>query len=118
MTSDRQLLSVDEAATKAGVSRRTIYNWMASGKVSFIRTAGGQRRMLAESLFHETGTSFTTVSEIANSAPSVFPDLSAFGKATEMVANYTSMPRFPRLGDKVIIEIDNIQGHGMHHRSR
>ncbi len=40
-----------KACEVVGVSRRTIYNWMAGGKVQFVRTAGGSVRIYADSLW-------------------------------------------------------------------
>jgi len=37
------------------VSRRTIYNWIASGKVEYIRTAGGSVRIFVDTLWREPG---------------------------------------------------------------
>jgi excisionase family DNA binding protein len=34
-----------------GVSRRTIYNWIAGGKVEYVRTAGGAVRIFTDSLW-------------------------------------------------------------------
>jgi excisionase family DNA binding protein len=34
-----------------GVSRRTIYNWMAAGKVEYVRTAGGAVRIFEDTLW-------------------------------------------------------------------
>jgi excisionase family DNA binding protein len=48
---DRQTLSIMKACEVVGVSRRTIYNWMAGGKVQFVRTAGGSVRIYADSLW-------------------------------------------------------------------
>lgn len=45
------LLSIAQASDRAGVTRRTIYNWMAAGKVAYMRTAGGSVRIYADSLF-------------------------------------------------------------------
>jgi predicted site-specific integrase-resolvase len=33
------------------VSRRTIYNWIAAGKVEYVRTAGGSIRIFADTLW-------------------------------------------------------------------
>lgn len=33
------------------MSRRTIYNWMAAGKVQYIRTAGGAVRIFEDTLW-------------------------------------------------------------------
>ena len=51
MDIDRQTLSIMKACEVVGVSRRTIYNWMAGGKVQFVRTAGGSVRIYADSLW-------------------------------------------------------------------
>ena len=42
---DRQTLSIMKACEVVGVSRRTIYNWIAAGKVEYVRTAGGSIRI-------------------------------------------------------------------------
>jgi excisionase family DNA binding protein len=49
--SPRQTVSIIEACTLVGVSRRTIYNWLNAGKLEFVRTAGGSVRILPESLW-------------------------------------------------------------------
>ena len=51
MDTDRQTLSIMKACEVVGVSRRTIYNWMAGGKVQYVRTAGGSVRIFADSLW-------------------------------------------------------------------
>ena len=51
MDIDRQTLSIMKACEVVGVSRRTIYNWMAGGKVQYVRTAGGSVRIFADSLW-------------------------------------------------------------------
>ena len=48
---DRQTLSIMKACEVVGVSRRTIYNWIAAGKVEYVRTAGGSIRIFADSLW-------------------------------------------------------------------
>jgi excisionase family DNA binding protein len=48
---DRQLLSIMDACEVVGVSRRTIYNWIAARKVEYVRTAGGSIRIFADSLW-------------------------------------------------------------------
>jgi excisionase family DNA binding protein len=48
---DRQTLSIMKACEVVGVSRRTIYNWMAGGKIEFVRTAGGSVRIFADTLW-------------------------------------------------------------------
>lgn len=51
METDRQTISIMKACEVVGVSRRTIYNWMAGGKVEYVRTAGGSVRIFADSLW-------------------------------------------------------------------
>jgi excisionase family DNA binding protein len=50
---DRETLSIMKACEVVGVSRRTIYNWISSGKVEYIRTAGGAIRIFADSLWRD-----------------------------------------------------------------
>ena len=54
MDIERQTLSIMKACEVVGVSRRTIYNWMAGGKVEYVRTAGGSVRIFADSLVEKT----------------------------------------------------------------
>ena len=48
---DRQTVSIRKAFELVGVSRRTITNWMASGKVEYVRTAGGSVRIFVDTLW-------------------------------------------------------------------
>lgn len=48
---ERQTVSIMKACEMVGVSRRTIYNWMAAGKVQYVRTAGGAVRIFEDSLW-------------------------------------------------------------------
>jgi excisionase family DNA binding protein len=48
---DRRTVSITQAAELVGVSRRTIYNWMAAGRLEYCRTAGGAVRIAADSLW-------------------------------------------------------------------
>ena len=50
---DRQTVSIMKACEVVGVSRRTIYNWIAAGKVEYVRTAGGSIRIFADSLWRD-----------------------------------------------------------------
>lgn len=45
------LVNISQACVRTGVTRRTIYNWLAIGKVRYVRTAGGNVRIYAEDLF-------------------------------------------------------------------
>jgi excisionase family DNA binding protein len=49
--SGRSLVSIEEAAEIVGVSRRTIYNWLADRKIEAVRTAGGAIRVYEDTLF-------------------------------------------------------------------
>lgn len=64
---DRQTLSIMKACEVVGVSRRTIYNWIAAGKVQYIRTAGGAIRIFADSLWRDPAEGAAVV---AHSTPS------------------------------------------------
>jgi excisionase family DNA binding protein len=57
MMMDRKTISIMKACELVGVSRRTIYNWIASGKVEYIRTAGGSVRIFVDTLWREPGRS-------------------------------------------------------------
>jgi excisionase family DNA binding protein len=48
---DRQTISIMKACELVGVSRRTIYNWMAGGTVEYVRTAGGSVRIFTDTLW-------------------------------------------------------------------
>ena len=48
---DRTTISLMKACDLAAVNRWTIYTWMASGKVEYVRTAGGSIRIFVDSLW-------------------------------------------------------------------
>ena len=48
---NRQTLSIRNACQVVGVTRRTIYNWIAAGKVEYVRTAGGAIRIFSDTLW-------------------------------------------------------------------
>ena len=50
---ERQTVSIMKACELVGVSRRTIYNWIAAGKVEYIRTAGGSIRIFTDTLWRQ-----------------------------------------------------------------
>jgi excisionase family DNA binding protein len=50
---DRRTLNITQACELAGVSRRTIYNWMNANKIDWTRTAGGQVRIFADTLWRD-----------------------------------------------------------------
>ena len=53
MTLERKTVSIPRACELVGVSRRTIYNWIAGGKVQYVRTAGGSVRIFVDTLWRE-----------------------------------------------------------------
>jgi excisionase family DNA binding protein len=53
MTSERKTISIPRACELVGVSRRTIYNWLAGAKVEYVRTAGGSVRIFVDTLWRE-----------------------------------------------------------------
>jgi excisionase family DNA binding protein len=53
MLLERKTVSIPRACELVGVSRRTIYNWIAGGKVQYVRTAGGSVRIFADTLWRE-----------------------------------------------------------------
>jgi excisionase family DNA binding protein len=54
---ERRAISITQACESVGVSRRTIYNWMAAGKVQYVRTAGGAVRIFEDTLWRAPQTS-------------------------------------------------------------
>lgn len=48
---ERRTVSIMKACALADVSRRTIYNWLQSGKLQYVRTAGGSVRIFVDTLF-------------------------------------------------------------------
>jgi excisionase family DNA binding protein len=51
---DRKTTSIMKACELVGVSRRTIYNWIADGKVEYVRTAGGSIRIFVDTLWRRS----------------------------------------------------------------
>lgn len=47
----RETMNILQAGARCGVSRRTIYYWLANGKLEYVRTAGGNVRIFVDSLF-------------------------------------------------------------------
>ena len=45
---ERKTISIMKACELVGVSRRTIYNWLSSGKIEYVRTAGGSVRIFVD----------------------------------------------------------------------
>jgi excisionase family DNA binding protein len=50
---ERKTISIMKACELVGVSRRTIYNWIAGGKVEYVRTAGGSVRIFVDTLWRQ-----------------------------------------------------------------
>jgi excisionase family DNA binding protein len=51
---ERTTVSIPKACELVGVSRRTIYNWIAAGKIQYVRTAGGSVRIFADTLWRDS----------------------------------------------------------------
>ncbi|MGE3840708.1 MAG: excisionase family DNA-binding protein [Vicinamibacterales bacterium] len=54
MNGERTTVSILQACRQVNVSRRTIYNWMARGKVEYVRTAGGAVRIFSDTLWRSS----------------------------------------------------------------
>jgi excisionase family DNA binding protein len=67
-SNDRKTVSIMQACQLTGVSRRTIYNWLAGGKVQYRRTAGGAVRIFADTLWREPNGDATSGAELAAAA--------------------------------------------------
>lgn len=64
-TASDRTVTIAQAQAIAGVSRRTIYNWLGAGKLVYIRTAGGRVRIMESSLWRP-GDSQPAHSNLAN----------------------------------------------------
>ena len=51
LVTNRRVITISEACDLVGVSRQTILDWMASGKVGYTRTRSGALRILADTLW-------------------------------------------------------------------
>ncbi len=51
MSKTRAVVSIMEACVICGVTRRTIYNWLESDQIEYVRTAGGCVRIFTDTLF-------------------------------------------------------------------
>ena len=58
-----------KACELVGVSRRTIYNWIANGKVEYVRTAGGSIRIFADTLWRDAAPTPRSEESDARTAP-------------------------------------------------
>jgi excisionase family DNA binding protein len=52
---ERPTVTIMKACELVSVSRRTIYNWLAAGKLDYRRTAGGSVRIFVDTLWREPG---------------------------------------------------------------
>lgn len=65
-------VTIKKACELVGVCRRTIYNWMAAGKIQYVRTAGGAVRILYSSLWRDTDRKpLADVGEVESQQPSM-----------------------------------------------
>jgi excisionase family DNA binding protein len=54
---ERKTISIMKACELVGVSRRTISNWLSSGKIEYVRTAGGSVRIFVDTLWRNPNDS-------------------------------------------------------------
>jgi excisionase family DNA binding protein len=73
MNDQRHTVSIVQACAQVGVSRRTIYNWIASGKVEYVRTAGGAVRIFTDTLWRAPGTVAPRTRPLRASSPASGP---------------------------------------------
>ncbi|MEJ0021774.1 MAG: helix-turn-helix domain-containing protein [Candidatus Doudnabacteria bacterium] len=52
---ERKTISIPKACELVGVSRRTIYNWIETNKVEYMRIGDGTIRIFIDSLWREAG---------------------------------------------------------------
>lgn len=52
-TAERLTWSIPVVCEKLGVCRRTVYNWIAAGKVEYVRTVTGSIRIFADTLWKD-----------------------------------------------------------------
>ena len=69
MNVERKTVSIPRACELVGVSRRTIYNWIASGKIQYVRTAGGSVRIFADTLWRDPNASQDEGSDLQRLRP-------------------------------------------------
>ena len=60
MLLERKTVSIPRACELVGVSRRTIYNWLAGGKIQYVRTAGGSVRIFEDTLWRDPEAAATS----------------------------------------------------------
>jgi excisionase family DNA binding protein len=60
---ERKTISIMKACELVGVSRRTIYNWLSSGKIEYVRTAGGSVRIFVDTLWRDPNNGARTTVE-------------------------------------------------------
>lgn len=70
---DRPSVSIMKASELAGVSRRTIYNWLHDGRLQFVRTAGGSVRIFLDTLWRNDAGEFGRAARPAGVSVSTTP---------------------------------------------
>jgi excisionase family DNA binding protein len=66
---ERKTISIMKACELVGVSRRTIYNWLSSGKIEYVRTAGGSVRIFVDTLWRDPNNAGRTAAVQAPQQP-------------------------------------------------
>lgn len=96
MSLDQPWYSLDEAADRYGVTRRTVERWARDGRILVTRLAGTTRRISAASLL-----SFEQANRAMTLPPALTPDDadlsgSTSGNAKSKAAHPRTTPRRPR----------------------
>lgn len=66
MLLERKTVSIPRACELVGVSRRTIYNWLAGGKIQYVRTAGGSVRIFEDTLWRDPDAAAVAASDASS----------------------------------------------------
>jgi len=74
MLMNRKTVSIPQACELVGVCRRTIYNWISSGKVQYVRTASGSVRIFEETLWRRPDPTNGETHNTATSGSAVAPE--------------------------------------------
>ena len=98
---ERKTISIMKACELVGVSRRTIYNWLASGKIEYVRTAGGSVRIFVDTLWRDPNDSTRPAVSVDVAGGGTEPGLMPFAAVSveELLARdrWTNLPNCGRL---------------------
>lgn len=67
---NREAITIMQACALVSVSRRTMYNWIAAGKVEVVRVPSGRQRIYVDSLWRtSSGTKIPIINERMSNCP-------------------------------------------------